>query len=369
MTYSPLGQHSTHMKKTRINEIDLLRFFAAIAVVLFHYAFRGHAYDDLSVMSYPWLIPIAKYGYLGVHLFFMISGFVIFMSAMNTNLRSFAASRAARLYPAFWACCTITFLAILLIDDPRFTAQLPQYLINMSMLSDFISSAPIDGAYWSIFIEIRFYLLVAIVLLLRQMHNAEYIMFAWLIYAAKIAIFGGSGHLSTYLVAEYAALFIAGASFYMVWSKGVSTLRTATIASSSLLAIYQALKQAQVLTGVFKSEVSPIIVVSVIVCFFIVMAISATRKTGAIGRKNWSAIGALTYPLYLLHQVVGYLLFNLMFDKVNIHLLFWGVILVMLLLSYAINRFVEKPLSSRLRMALDPRRTIQPDTRHEKTAN
>jgi peptidoglycan/LPS O-acetylase OafA/YrhL len=57
------------MSKTRVNEIDLLRFFAALLVVLFHYSFRGVSADGMSKVSYPLLAPISKYGYLGVELF------------------------------------------------------------------------------------------------------------------------------------------------------------------------------------------------------------------------------------------------------------------------------------------------------------
>ncbi|MDD5250387.1 MAG: hypothetical protein PHY45_15495, partial [Rhodocyclaceae bacterium] len=55
---------------TRVNEIDLLRFVAALSVVFFHYSFRGYAADAMSVMPYPLLAPFSKYGYLGVELFF-----------------------------------------------------------------------------------------------------------------------------------------------------------------------------------------------------------------------------------------------------------------------------------------------------------
>ena len=75
------------MQTRRVNEIDLLRFVAALAVVFFHYAFRGYAADDRSIMPYPLLAPIAKYGYLGVELFFLISGFVILMTASRGSLR------------------------------------------------------------------------------------------------------------------------------------------------------------------------------------------------------------------------------------------------------------------------------------------
>ena len=90
-------------KRRRINEIDFLRFVAALSVVLFHYSFRGHAADDLSVMPYPVLETVARYGYLGVDLFFLISGFVILMTASSGSLKDFVISRAVRLYPAFWA--------------------------------------------------------------------------------------------------------------------------------------------------------------------------------------------------------------------------------------------------------------------------
>ena len=91
------------MSKTRVNEIDLLRFFAALAVAFYHYAFRGYAANNLSIMPYPLLEPIAKYGFLGVELFFMISGFVILMTAASGSLKGFIVSRIVRLYPAVWA--------------------------------------------------------------------------------------------------------------------------------------------------------------------------------------------------------------------------------------------------------------------------
>ncbi|EAQ8060912.1 acyltransferase, partial [Salmonella enterica] len=88
------------MIKNRINEIDLLRFVAAMAVVFFHYAFRGYAADGMSIMPYPSLAPVSKYGFLGVQLFFMISGFVILMSASHGSIQNFTISRMVRLYPA-----------------------------------------------------------------------------------------------------------------------------------------------------------------------------------------------------------------------------------------------------------------------------
>ena len=126
------------------------------------------------------LAPVAKYGYLGVELFFMISGFVILMTAANGSLKGFLISRFVRLYPAFWACCTLTFVTILALGAPRYEASLAQYLINMTMTSAFVGVAEIDGSYWSLFVEMKFYGLVALVLLLGQIRHSQLLLVLWL---------------------------------------------------------------------------------------------------------------------------------------------------------------------------------------------
>ncbi|RUU08840.1 acyltransferase, partial [Mesorhizobium sp. M7A.T.Ca.TU.009.01.3.2] len=60
-----------------IATLDLLRLAAALAVVFFHYFFRGAAAEGYLAQGYPLAAPFALYGYLGVNLFFLISGFVI----------------------------------------------------------------------------------------------------------------------------------------------------------------------------------------------------------------------------------------------------------------------------------------------------
>ena len=93
------------MNRERVHEIDLLRLLAALAVVFYHYGFRGYAADGMTHMPYPLLAPLAMYGYLGVQLFFMISGFVILMTASSGGLKSFVISRVVRLYPASMRLC------------------------------------------------------------------------------------------------------------------------------------------------------------------------------------------------------------------------------------------------------------------------
>jgi peptidoglycan/LPS O-acetylase OafA/YrhL len=80
---------TTPRQPTRYYEIDLLRFLAAAAVVLYHWAYRGYHERNLSPVDYPVLGQVCKYGYLGVELFFLISGYVILHSAQGKTLGQF----------------------------------------------------------------------------------------------------------------------------------------------------------------------------------------------------------------------------------------------------------------------------------------
>src|SRR5688572_29637953 len=92
------------MERDRIAELDLLRFLAAAAVVLFH------ATDWPTQTNL--LRAAATFGFMGVPLFFMISGFVILMTAQNRSGLQFVNSRIARLYPSFWICVLLSALAL-----------------------------------------------------------------------------------------------------------------------------------------------------------------------------------------------------------------------------------------------------------------
>ncbi len=341
------------MTNTRVNEIDLLRFLAALAVVFFHYAFRGtHGAHPLTAMAYPWLVPVAKYGYLGVELFFMISGFVILMTAASGSLRSFTISRIVRLYPAFWACCTVSFLLILALGAPHFSATIPQYLVNMTMLNGFVGVPSIDGAYWSLFVELRFYALVAVVLVLRRIHQAQLFLGLWLL-ASIALVLVPVGKLGFLLITDYSAFFIAGATCFLIWSKGLDLPKLCIVLGSWLLALYQALAGLNKAESDYDTAMNPYIVAALVTLFFVVMMLVALRRTGVIGRKRWLLAGVLTYPLYLLHQYIGFMVFNRAYPAVNAHLLFWGMILCVIALAYAVHVGVEKRTAAPMKRALN----------------
>jgi peptidoglycan/LPS O-acetylase OafA/YrhL len=339
------------MPNKRINEIDLLRFIAAMSVVIFHYAFRGYAADGLSEVPYPSLSNWAKYGYLGLDLFFMVSGFVILMTAANGSLRKFITSRISRLYPAFWACCTLTFLVALFFGAPN-SVSIGQYLVNLTMLSEFVKVPSIDGVYWSLFIEIRFYLLVALVLILGQIKRSQSLLALWLGVSMLLQLFP-IGRLNFLLVVEYSAYFIAGATCFLIWSRGFSKTRGLILLGAWGLALVQANDRLEAFRSHYQVAMNGAIVAGIVtICFAIMLAV-ACQWTGALGKVRWVVLGAVTYPLYLLHQNIGFAIFNACYPNVNSHLLLWGTIALMLVVSYAIHRWVEKPLGNLLKGLVD----------------
>lgn len=343
---------AVRLAQGRVNEIDLLRFVAALAVVFFHYAFRGFAADNLSAMPYPLLAQISKYGYLGVELFFMISGFVILMTAASGDLRRFVVSRIVRLYPAFWACCTITFVMILALGASRFSASLTQYLVNLTMLSEFVRVDSMDGSYWSLFVEIRFYVLVGAILFIGKIHHAQLFMGLWLLVSIALEIFP-SERLRYVLIVDYSAWFIAGATYFLIWSQGISLPKVIIVALSGGLALYQSVSGLAEFERHFGTSMSRTVVAAIVVAFFGMMLMVSLRKAGAFGRSRWLLAGALTYPLYLLHQKLGFMIFNLAYPALNAHAVFWLTIVVVLILAYAVHVLVERRFSAPLKAALN----------------
>jgi peptidoglycan/LPS O-acetylase OafA/YrhL len=355
------------LPKARVNEIDLLRFVAALTVVFFHYAFRGYAADAMTLMPYPSLALVAKYGYLGVELFFLISGFVILMTAASGTIQSFVTSRILRLYPAFWICCTLTFLATLLMGGTYYSASFSQYLVNLTMLSGFVGVPALDGVYWSLFVELKFYFLVAILLIFRRIQQAQMFLVIWLGLTVAFELLPFKELpvvklLAYFLIFDYAAYFIAGATYFLVWTRGLSVLRGSILFIAWLTALRQSLNDLPEFELYYHATMNRYVVAGIVSVFFVMMLLVALRKTSFLGNIRWFALGALTYPLYLIHQHLGYMIFNLAYPLINPHVLLWGTLVLMLGAAYTIQLFLEPKVRELLKHSINSLTTLGSST-------
>lgn len=346
-----MNQSVTH-QKSYYHELDILRFFAALAVVFYHYVFVSTV-NFSEIIQYPILDGYFKYGYLGVELFFMISGFVILMTSINKTLINFIVSRISRLYPAFWITLTITTLSILFfVADDSKGINLSKFLINLSMIAEYIDVENIDPVYWTLQIEIKFYFWIFIFVLLKKIINIENFLSAWLL--ISILEFFQFTHEYTRLlfIPEWAPYFCGGALFFIIKSQGLNLNRGFLLLLSYLLSIHYAIEEATQKANVFGSDFSPIVVSSLITGLYLLFIWVIKRKKTRLRSQNILLIGALTYPLYLIHNVVGEIIFTHFAPVINRYVLLISVILLMLILSFVISYFLEPKISKLMKSNL-----------------
>ncbi len=342
------------MNGDRIVRLDGLRFLAALAVVMFHYAFRGEAIGVMPALNLPeWFAGISKHGYLGVNLFFMISGFVIAWSAHERPALDFAAARLARLYPAHLAAMTITFLITLQFGAPHFSADWLQYAANLTMLAPLFGQNFLDGAYWSIVLELFFYAWVFLFLALGLFEkHCTRIVLVWL----AIALF--NEHLfhikaiRVIFLTEFAGFFSAGILMYR-WRAGLADLATLLLLALSLgVSIRTSLNLLPVIEQVYQTAFSGVLTAVLVTLLFAILYAATSPRPPRISPRILLPLGAISYPLYLLHQHIGYMAFNSLAGSMSGLAAMLMVTLGVIVLATLIWIGVEKPLRSPLRRAL-----------------
>ena len=330
----------------RIYQIDLFRFIAASAVLLYHYLYRGYTAGNMSLLRFDGIGEYFRYGYLGVDLFFMISGFVIAFSIKGRSLSKFCYSRFKRLYPMYWICLIITFVVSYFFGAPRYAVSFKQLLANFTMIQELLGQGNIDGAYWSLYVELKFYLIIAIFLVINRFRkiNLDYLVYFWLflsglhLYVGPSVIYDAVHH---FFILDWSAYFIAGIVFYQIFVNGF-TLKHAILLSLCLyLSSDGAIGRIHWLARTFHSDFSPYIIVAVIVVFYMLMLLVSCKKLQLLNSPKLVKIGMLTYPLYLVHQHIGFILFNHWHLYLNKYVLVSIVTLLMLTVAYILSEWVE----------------------------
>ena len=302
---------ATAKSTQRIVLLDALRLFAALLVLCFHWLFRGPATGDQATNLVA-ANSIAMYGYIGVDWFFIISGFVISWTAEGRNAVQFGIARFARIYPGFIASMTITFLATLYFQPHFANVSLKDWLANLVVFSPALGSKLIDGAYWSILIELIFYGWIALFLLTGLFQNFRLsIAIVWLALALFNQTIVHSGALRLVAITEFAPWFVMGMIIHNMWKNGIKPVALAVLgvafAVSCLVLSNQLIE--------FKSDYgySPSLAIVLALNALGILLVIACIKFRPQNRRlaRWSAFaGALSYPLYLLHQHIGYMLID-----------------------------------------------------------
>ncbi|MCX7418805.1 MAG: acyltransferase [Planctomycetia bacterium] len=342
-----------HSANSRFNELDLLRFLAAIAVVLYHWTFRGAAQRGLTSFSIPEFAPWVKYGYLGVDLFFILSGFVILLSIQGKGPIEFVISRFTRLYPAFWTCCTVTFLVCWFAGEDRFPVTLPQFFANLTMFNFYMRQDNIDGVYWTLMEEMKFYGFVFVLLCCRQSHRIETFLQAWLV-ASLVCFISQRRELMFLVSARWSGHFIAGATYFLISRSGLTPRRVLLLLTAVSYSTFMAASSATMLTERYHANFDPLVISSLVVSFH-ALFFAVSQGWTQFSSKAFRVLGNLTYPLYLLHQNIGYLALDLFARTSRPILALMGVTGAALLAAWAVYFLVERNMNHRLKSWLEAR--------------
>ncbi|MFB9262817.1 acyltransferase family protein [Bradyrhizobium erythrophlei] len=339
-----MNQTASAANSSRMASLDLLRLLAALAVVFFHYCFRGKIAGDLD-SGYAAAAPFAIYGYLGVNLFFLISGFVISWSAEGRNWQEFSVARFVRLYPGFLVCMTATFVVLAIARDPRFPTDLLTYAANLSMFAPAFGRLAMDGVYWSIMLEIVFYGWFAALIFAGVYPRRKLTIVAvWLAVSALNETLLGSGALRILLVTAYAPFFASGILAYHLVSRGRSPQVLALLAASFLLSCKTITFSQNWMIAHLGVAPSYLHLVAANVAVHAIFAGAILLRSVVRPSPTILMLGGLTYPLYLLHQFIGYILLNALAPHIGKYAAFMLVLAGMLIASFLVWRFVEMPV-------------------------
>jgi peptidoglycan/LPS O-acetylase OafA/YrhL len=358
-------------RRPRLAALDGLRLIAALAVATYHYTVSWRI-DGSSPPEYflPTFAHVSIYGFLGVELFFLISGFVICMSSWGRGLGEFFTSRVSRLYPAYWVCVVITAIVVSLVPviggvPVTGIPSLSDLAVNLTMLQEPLGVPMVDTVYWTLFVELRFYLLFAILVHVGLTYRRAVLFCAVWMTVAVIGPTLDSDLVDVLAIPQYAPYFVAGIAMYLIHRFGRTPLLFAIVGFAWLVSLQRvSVRLADVHPGFDVPSWPGALAITAAYAVMLVIALGWADRI----RWRWLTVaGAVTYPFYLLHQRVGYSLIRTSYEA--FHAPAWtliaGALLVVLGLAWLVQRFVERPLAPRLRTAL---RTAIADTRRSAVA-
>lgn len=327
----------------RLLGVDGIRGLAALAVVTMHYSMT---YNRVISPEAP-LNWSNGYGGLGVHVFFAISGFVILLTLdRSPSIQRFAVGRFSRLFPVYWFSAVLTWLVITLSGSERYAIASHSALLNGSMLAGFFGHPHIDPVYWTLEAELKFYVLMAVLISAGARRFIVQILTILVLadifnYFVQFTEWDGTGlwRLRLYLPLNLLYLFLTGIILFETRAEWRRIHCLAIVVCTFSLFLYN------------------IPVRAGIVIFSVILLYAATR-----GRARWLEsrpllfLGAISYSLYLTHQINGYILLRWLHERgfaANTSVVF--TMMLALLVASGLTFAVERPCHRLIRGRFDTR--------------
>ena len=307
----------------RLHHVDALRGLAALSVCLFHLALAqaGFPADESFLKS------VCNFGYLGVNVFFIISGFIIPVALSKSGYRvgnfpKFLAKRVIRIDPPYFAAAGLSLLLFWLASIYKgtpFSVQPAALLAHIGYLNDFLGLPWVIPIFWTLAIEFQYYLFIAICFPLLSLPNHKISLVFCLLFLL-------TGLLTPYsrLLFYYAPLFTCGFLCYLKIQGKLNNTLLFLLLCLDFLAIYHKMGLASAMASALAS---------LLILFWFV--------------KNDILIflGKISYSIYLIHIPVGVRVVRLLsvtpIFRDHDYLVILLAVIVTLIASYGFYRMIE----------------------------
>jgi|GEM_PF-1412214 len=309
---------SSQEPESRYPFIDLLRIFCALSVVLYHYQIGSRNNDAWQTFTFGEFKPIwttntfvsiwTTHGYLGVDIFFFLSGFVILKTVKTRSSTEFLFARFKRLFIPYIIVLIPTSLIYYFFSPTPISLE--SIILDFTFSSQWKGLTPVIAATWTLVIEITFYLIVSlfifVISLLRALNltvSMFGILITWLIIGWVVPVNSFPSPFNLLHLSGYAILFISGAISYYIF-----------IEKKDLDIVLKSFILMMIFTSVFihfdsrineGSEATWYSLIIVLILFLVVQTSGKHRQYPKFFLLLASVLGSATYTFYLLHQQVG----------------------------------------------------------------
>lgn len=298
-TDAPSSPPNATPARARFTLIDGLRGLAAVSVMLYHYT-TGDMHKPLSYVIPGWALFGCSKGWLGVQIFFVLSGFVIAFSIGEREMTPraaalFAARRQVRLDPPYWTSLAISTLIPLvwrmMLHDGRFVPSPGLLLAHVFYVQQILRLHVIEPVYWTLAVEVQFYMVFVLGLcVLRKLPREAR---AWALVLSGLFALDESMHWrvrNAWFVPHW-YLFALGTATWWTLQKKLYWLPYALFVAWALWA------------SVNYHRLEPR--AGACVALLIFAAGSFGRLERWLDNRALQWLGKVSYGIYLLHPVVG----------------------------------------------------------------
>ena len=318
-----------------------------MVVISFHYFSNGISNGTVTSIELTPFSDIAKYGYLGVQLFFGVSGYLILMSTTNRSAWQFAKGRIKRIYPLYWVAIilitAITFLPTLSKTHPGFW----QFLASSTMFPTAFNQGWVDGAHWFMLVEIQLYVFIFAVLKVGAGKYLPTIFPIWSIVIFIWYLFELNRFSIWYLYGPF-SFICGGAIIYSIKQWGWTPLRASGLITAVGGGLYSRVGSLDKLSEIRNTQYSDKVVTVIVLFIFGLLLLTLLPKVSNIHIPGAVFFGAITYPLFLIHGRLGYMALERFANEQNKFFVYLILVILAIIIAYLmlqLDRRIQKMLS------------------------